>query len=126
MDKDNKVISFGKREKAKFRLKAKISIHIIRRDEKYILNWYSPDKTLSEEQIYLIQKKILSDLIRKVSIIEYKEKEDYEVDITLLYYEKSKRHFKYICIPQDITEKKLAEYLMVSTNMYELKKSGAI
>ena len=54
MDKDNKIISFEKREKAEFKLKAKISIHIIRRDEKYIINWYSPDKTLSEEQIYLI------------------------------------------------------------------------
>lgn len=125
MDKDNKIIAFEKREKAKFKLKAEISIQIIRQDENYILNWYSPDKTLSEEQIYSIQKKILSDLIRKVHFIEYKKKEHYEVDITLLYYEKSKR-FKYICIPQDIKEEKLAEYLMVSTKMYELKKSGAI
>lgn len=126
MDKDNKIISFEKREKAEFKLKAKISIHIIRRDEKYIINWYSPDKTLSEEQIYLIQTKILSDLINKVNFVEYKVKDYYEVDITLLYYEKSKRHFKYICIPQDIKKEKLAEYLMVSINIYELKKSGAL
>lgn len=126
MKKDNKIISFKKFKKAEFKLKAQISIHILRKDESYILNWYSPDKTLSEEDIYLIQSNILSDLTKKVNKIEYKKSECYEIEFTLLYYEKSKRDFSFICIPQDIKNEKLIEYLYLSTSIYELKKSGAL
>ena len=125
MKKDNKIISFEKRNKVDFKLKAKISIQIKRQDERFTLNWYSPDKALSEEQMYLMQLNILQDLTKDVEYIIYKEKESYETEITLLYYEKNSRKFKYICIPQDIKKEKLIEYLMVSTSLYETKKTGA-
>ena len=126
MDKDNKIISFKNRKKAKFKLKVKISIHIIREGERYTISWYSSDETFSEKEIYLIQLKIFETLIKEIDCIKYKENDYYETEITLLYYEKANRHFKYICIPQNIEKEKLAEYLLVSTRDYELKKSDTI
>lgn len=126
MNKDNKIISFEKRKRSKFRLKTQISIHILRKDEAYTLDWYSPDENLSKEDIYLIQKNVLLDLSKDVKKIEFKINESYEIEFTLLYYEKGERDFNYICIPQDMKKEKLAEYLFVSTNLYESKKSGTL
>lgn len=129
MNKDNIIISLDsyKRQKnTKYELKAEISIYIRRFDGKYTLNLYTRDKTLSEDDIYLILKEILSDLAQEVHQIEYNPKECYEITFTLLYYEKNKEDFAYICLPQNITKEKLAEYLLISTSIYELKKSGAL
>lgn len=126
MNKDNKIISFEKWRRAKFELRAQISIHILRQDKTYTIEWHSPDEKLSKEDIYLIQQNVLFDLSKEVKEIEYKERESYEIKFTLLYYEKSKRDFNYICIPQDIKKEKLTEYLFVSTKVYELKRSDTL
>lgn len=126
MNKDNKIISFEKRKKAEYKLKAKISIHILRKDEKYFINWYSPDEKLSEEDMYLIQKFVLSDLAKEISEVKLKARDYYEVEFEILYYENSRKSFTYICLPQNMEKEKIAEYLLISTNVYELKKSGAL
>lgn len=127
MKKDNIIISFDsykrKRKKTKYELKAEISIYLHRFNGRCALNWYTNDKKLSEDNIYYIQKSILSDLVKKVPQIEYNSKECYEINFTLLYYEKSKNEFKYICTSPNITNEKLVEYLLISTSIYEFKKS---
>lgn len=128
MNKDNKIISldsYKRRKNTKYGLKAKIVISIRRFNEKCTLNWYTPDSNLSEDNIYFILKDILSDLTEEVPEITYDIKECYEISFTLLYYEKSKSDFAYICLPQNIPKEKLAEYLVISTSLYEIKKSGA-
>lgn len=131
MDKENKIISFEKRKnnrkkKEELKLTAKIAVYICRKDEKYYIDWYSPDEKLSQEDIFLIQQRILSRLIEDVEELEFKKREFYEVEFTLLYYENTRDNFTYICVPQDIDKKKLTEYLFVSTQIYELKKAGRI
>lgn len=126
MQKDDKIISFRKRSKRSFELKATISIHVKRHNEEHAVSWESPNKELSQEQLYVIQTKILSNLINTVDFIRYKKVDTYDVEFTLLYFEKSRRKFKYICIPQNIKKENLVEYLMVSINMYELKKNSIL
>lgn len=128
MNKENKIISFEKRKKKKKELKltAKISVHICRKDERYTINWYSQDEQLTQEDIFLIQQRILSKLEKEVKQIELKKRAFYEVEFTLLYYENGIEDFTYICIPQDMDKKKLTEYLHISTQVYELKKAGKI
>lgn len=128
MDKENKIISFEKRKKknTKFRLISKISIYICRKDDKYTIERFSSNEQLTEDDVHLILQKVLSELIPKVKQIEFKKVDFYEIEFTLLYYENGKGEFTYICIPQDMDKKKLIEYLLISTQIYELEKAGKI
>lgn len=132
MTKNTKVVSFEKfqkkREKADYKLKAIISMHIERNIEAYIMEWNSQDKSLSKEKMYLIAKSILFDLSYKVHEIPIEKKATYEKTFTLYYYENAnkKNDIKYLCIPQNITNEKLAEYLFIMTNMYEFREAGEV
>lgn len=126
---DNKIISFDSgKKKIKSRrqeLKAQISVYISRNNERYDIDWSSPDE-ISCKDIYEILKKIFNDIIKEVSTIEYKKEDIYKVEFTLLYYEKGTKDIKYICNPPTITKEKLAEYLWASLNIYELKEKGIL
>ncbi len=127
MEKDNKIISFTKnRKKPEYRLKTQISIHICRKNTAYSIEWDSPDSNISEEEIYCILKKILKELSEELEKIEYKAHDSYEISFTILYYETHSKKSKYICIPQKLEKEKLAEYLYISTCVYEMKKHGAL
>lgn len=124
MNKENKIISFEKRKKDKdFKLKAEISIYIKRQGEIFTIDWHSADESISEEEIYKIQKKALASLVKEVPQIEVKKIDNFEIVFTLLYYEKNKRNFKIITLPQNLKKEKLAEYLFISTSIYEYKNS---
>lgn len=125
MNKENKIISFEKRKKDNIsRLKAEISIYIKRQGESFIIDWHSADKNISQEEIYNIQKKALASLVDEVPQIEVKKIDNFEITFTLLYYEKGKRNFKFIMLPQYLKKEKLAEYLFISTSVYEYNKSS--
>lgn len=131
MRKDNKIINFKqirkKQKRREYSLTAEVSIELSRSSESYTINWYSRDKKITEEDIYNILKSIFEDLITKVNQIHIKKVDNYNVNFTLLYYENctEKNDIKYICIPK-ITNEKLAEYLFICINIYQLKKSGAL
>jgi len=131
MAENNKIISFAdrarkKRNKVQYELKSEISVYISRNSESYSIHWYSPDSEISEEEIYITLKYIFYDLIQRVDKINYKKYDYYEINFTFLYYEKSDNsgEFKYICLPQNITEEKLVEYLYIALGVYEFKKDG--
>ena len=127
MEKYNKIISFTKnRKKPEYRLKNQISIHICRKNKTYSIEWDSPDSNISEEEIYCILKKILKELSVELKKITYKVHDSYEISFTILYYEAHSKKSKYICIPQNLKKEKLAEYLYISTCIYEMKKHGAL
>lgn len=127
MEKDNKIISFTKnRKKSEYRLKTQISIHICRKNTAYSIEWDSPDSNISEEEIYCILKKILKELSVEIKKITYKVHDSYEISFTILYYEANSKKSKYICIPQNLKKEKLAEYLYISTCIYEKKKHGVL
>lgn len=127
MEKDNKIISFTKnRKKPEYRLKNQISIHICRKNKTYSIECDSPDSNISEEEIYCILKKILKELSVELKKITYKVHDSYEISFTILYYEAHSKKSKYICIPQNLKKEKLAEYLYISTCIYEMKKHGAL
>lgn len=92
------------------------------------MNWSASDSTLSVDNIYLILKSILIDLSNKVTEIPIKKEDTYEKTFTLYYYENAnkKNDIKYLCIPQNITNEKLAEYLFIMTNMYEFREAGKV
>ena len=126
---ENKIIEFNKAKKKttakRYKLVAQVSIELIRKDEMYKNQWFSPND-ISEKDIYYILKRIYQKLLKEVQLIEYKEHDEYTAEFSLLYYEKSKKDIKYICNPPTISKEKLAEYLMVSISIYELKKAGAL
>lgn len=126
---ENKIIELDKAKKKttakRYKLAAQISIELIRKGEGYKTHWfYSND--ISEEDAHHILKRIYKKLLKEVQFIEYKEHDEYTAEFSLLYYEKSKKDIKYICNPPTISKEKLAEYLMVSISIYELKKAGAL
>ena len=128
---NNKIIPFNKNfhksaGSNRYELKAQISVYISRNNDRYDIDWSSPDSDISYKDIYCILKKIFKDIKKKVLTIEYKKQDIYEVEFTLLYYENGTYNIKYICNPPDITKEKLAEYLWVSLNIYELKEKGAL
>ena len=125
----NKIIPFNKNfhksaSSNRYELKAQISVYISRNNDRYDIDWSSPDSDISYKDIYCILKNIFKDIKKKVLTIEYKKQDIYEVEFTLLYYENGTYNIKYICNPPDITKEKLAEYLWVSLNIYELKEKG--
>ena len=125
----NKIIPFNKNfhksaGSNRYELKAQISVYISRNNDRYDIDWSSPDSDISYKDIYCILKNIFKDIKKKVLTIEYKKQDIYEVEFTLLYYENGTYNIKYICNPPDITKEKLAEYLWVSLNIYELKEKG--
>ena len=127
----NKIIPFNKNfhksaSSNRYELKAQISVYISRNNDRYDIDWSSPDSDISYKDIYCILKNIFKDIKKKVLTIEYKKQDIYEVEFTLLYYENGTYNIKYICNPPDITKEKLAEYLWVSLNIYELKEKGAL
>lgn len=127
----NKIIPFNKNfhksaSSNRYELKAQISVYISRNNDRYDIDWSSPDSDISYKDIYCILKNIFKDIKKKVPTIEYKKQDIYEVEFTLLYYENGTYNIKYICNPPDITKEKLAEYLWVSLNIYELKEKGAL
>lgn len=126
---NNKIIPFNKNfhksaGSNRYELKAQISVYISRNNDRYDIDWSSPDSDISYKDIYCILKNIFKDIKKKVLTIEYKKQDIYEVEFTLLYYENGTYNIKYICNPPDITKEKLAEYLWVSLNIYELKEKG--
>lgn len=127
MDKNNKIISFTqaqkRKKKQKYELKAEISVYIKKNEMSYITDWSSPNQNDTEDSIYIILERIFEDLTKDLSEIHIKKDENYEVNFTLMYYERGK-DIKYICIPQEIEEVKLAEYLFTTICIYEWKKEG--
>lgn len=122
MDEDNKIITFdANRKKHKYKLKVEFSIYICRTNDKYTVEWDSPDSDISHKELYSIQEQILKQLAPEIPQIQYKAQDSYEISFTLLYFEQSKNHFHYVCLPQNIKKEKLAEYLVISTSMYGLK-----
>lgn len=122
---NNNIISFDKSKnkiKARqFKLKAQISVYIARNKDSYSIDWSSPDN-ISFERIYENLKKIFNQLIKEIPTIEYKKEDIYEVEFTLLYFEKDENTIKYICNPSNLSKEKLVEYLWILLNIYELKK----
>lgn len=108
-----------------YELKAQILVRICRNDESYKVDFFSPNK-ISEKDIYEILKKIFSKLKEEIPKLEYKEKEVYNKDIVLLYYEKSPEDFKYICCTPNIPKKKLLEYLFAVIYTKDSKEEGAL
>jgi len=92
------------------------------------MHWSSPVSTLSAEDMYLMLKSIFIDLTNKLEEITIKKKDSYEKTFTLYYYENpnKKNDIRYLCIPQNITNEKLAEYLFIMTNIYELREAGEV
>lgn len=131
MEKDNKIINFRpvrkKRKKSEYKLVDEISVELCRNNEVYTINWYSRDEEITEEDIYIMLKNIFADLATKVEKLYIKKSDCYNANFTLLYYENvnEKDDIRYICIPK-IENEKLAEYLFICINIYELKKSGAL
>lgn len=127
----NKVIPFNKNfhknaGSNRYELKAQISVYISRNNDRYDIDWSSPDPDISYKDIYCILKNIFNEITKEILTIEYKKQDIYKVEFTLLYYEKGTYNIKYICNPPNITKEKLAEYLWVSLNIYELKEKGAL
>ena len=129
MAEDNKVISFGllksKRKKNEYFLKTKISIYMCKNSQNCKIEISLPlgDK-ISTSEIFIILKLIYKDLKQKVSEKQVDPKENFEVNFTLLYYENTRdpMDFKYMCIQQDISKEKLAEYLFIINALYKNKK----
>ena len=127
---DNKVISFkDKKQKFKekrYELKAQISVYISRCNDTYYIGCSSLDD-ISMQDIYKILNRIFREITKEVQLIKYKKEDTYEVSFTLLYFEKgASQHVKYICNPPSITKEKLAEYLWLFLNIYELKEKGIL
>ena len=107
----------------RYELKAQISVYISRNNDRYDIDWSSPDN-ISYQRIYEILSKIFEDITKEVSTIEYKKEDVYSIEFSLLYYEKDDNTIKYICSTPNISKEKLAEYLWVSLNVYRLKEEG--
>ena len=105
--------------------KAQISVYISRNNDRYDIDWSSPDN-ISYQRIYEILSKIFEDITKEVSTIEYKKEDVYSIEFSLLYYEKDDNTIKYICSTPNISKEKLAEYLWVSLNVYRLKEEGVL
>ena len=125
---DSKIIKFDKnykkRKQKRYELKAQISVKLTKNAQKYTNEWFSPNN-ISEEDIFNILKKIFILLEKEIPIIEYKKYDKYAVEFSLLYYEKGMEDIKYICNPPNIPKEKLLEYIWISLNIYQLKKTGA-
>ena len=106
-------------------LKAQILVYISRNNDRYDIDWSSPDN-ISYQRIYEILSKIFEDITKEVSTIEYKKEDVYSIEFSLLYYEKDDNTIKYICSTPNISKEKLAEYLWVSLNVYRLKEEGVL
>lgn len=131
MENMGKIINFNKfnkefRKKTNFKLNAKIRIHISRKNDKYVMNWFSEDSDLTNSEIYLILQNIFCKISREVDTINYKKLDCYEIELTLYYYTNSRGDITYICFPQNLSKEKLAEYLYVSMLFYDLKGTGEI
>lgn len=127
----NKIIPFNKTfhkraSSNRYELKAQISVYISRNNDRYDIDWSSPDKNMSYKDIYDILENVFNDIKKEVTSIEYKKQDIYKVEFTLLYYENGTTNIKYICNPSNISKEKLAEYLWVSLNIYKLKEEGAL
>ena len=105
----------------RYELKAQISVYISRNNDRYDIDWSSPDNIS-----YQSLSKIFEDITKEVSIIEYKKEDVYSIEFSLLYYEKDDNTIKYICSTPNISKEKLAEYLWVSLNVYRLKEEGVL
>lgn len=108
----------------RYELKAQISVYISRNNDRYDIDWSSPDN-ISYQRIYEILSKIFEDITKEVSTIEYKKEDVYSIEFSLLYYERSDNTIKYIC-SKNIPKEKLAEYLWVLLNIYKLKEEGVL
>ena len=73
---------------------------------------------------YRLKKQI--SIVSRTKKITYKVHDSYEISFTILYYEAHPKKSKYICIPQNLKKEKLAEYLYISTCIYETKKHGVL
>lgn len=127
----NKIIPFNKTfpkraSSNRYELKAQISVYISRNNDRYDIDWSSPDKNMSYKDIYDILENVFNDIKKEVTSIEYKKQDIYKVEFTLLYYENGTTNIKYICNPSNIAKEKLSEYLWVSLNIYKLKEEGAL
>lgn len=126
----NKIIPFNKSSHKsassnRYELKAQISVYISRNNDRYDIDWSSPNN-ISYQRIYEILSKIFEDITKEVSTIEYKKEDIYSIEFSLLYYEKDDNTIKYICSTPNISKEKLAEYLWVSLNIYKLKEEGVL
>lgn len=88
----NKIIPFNKNfhksaSSNRYELKAQISVYISRNNDRYDIDWSSPDN-ISYQRIYEILSKIFEDITKEVSTIEYKKEDIYSIEFSLLYYEK--------------------------------------
>lgn len=87
-----KIIPFNKKlhkstGSNRYELKAQISVYISRNNDRYDIDWSSPDN-ISYQRIYEILSKIFEDITKEVSTIEYKKEDIYSIEFSLLYYEK--------------------------------------
>lgn len=89
----------------RYELKAQISVYISRNNDRYDIDWSSPDN-ISYQRIYEILSKIFEDITKEVSIIEYKKEDVYSIEFSLLYYEKDDNTIKYICSTPNISKEK--------------------
>lgn len=74
----NKIIPFNKNfhksaGSNRYELKAQISVYISRNNDRYDIDWSSPDSDISYKDIYCILKNIFKDIKKKVLTIEYKK-----------------------------------------------------
>lgn len=87
----NKIIPFNKNfhksaSSNRYELKAQISVYISRNNDRYDIDWSSPDKNMSYKDIYDILENVFNDIKKEVTSIEYKKQDIYKVEFTLLYY----------------------------------------
>ena len=74
------------------------------------------------DEIMKVLRKIFMDLTNKVDKIQISKNDNYEICFTLFCYEKNNK-YKYICLPKNINQEKLAEYLFTFISIYEYKKN---
>lgn len=125
----NKIIPFNKNfhksaVSDRYELKAQISVYISRNNDRYDIDWSSPDN-ISAQRIYDILNRIFKDITKEISTLKYKKKDIYSIEFSLLYYERSDNTIKYIC-SKNIPKEKLAEYLWVLLNIYKQKEEGVL
>lgn len=125
MTSSDKIVPFRQmkdRKKSEFRLETEVSIYICRNEKKYTFDCSSPDSNITIEEIMNILEEVLMDLSKKVGKIKISANDCYEVCFTLLCYKKN-NNYKYICLPQNISSEKLAEYLFTFISIYKYKKN---
>lgn len=104
----------------KYKLMAVIKIQLIKNlDQSLSVDFSSNTIGITEDDIIKFLYKILSDLALKVPTIEINENNDYDINLTIFYYEHCSipRNIRYIVYPNDISNTRLTEYIYIALSI---------